>query len=677
MKSSFDSHLQFDLPYRYELTRTRADDGSKNTVILCNTSFDNSGEKTGEVQIRLMTKEGGIREESRNLRADFPAALLGTISEMGIGIGISSSSGYSSPGRNLVVQILMLIVAIEYADQTYILLGLKTGMEKNESENIELLTRHMNRVLDCLTLDGKQGRFERLTTTAVRRALKENAAKNEKDPTAAIRSTRKRTATSKSASSKSAPAKSASSGPAPAAPPRSPEEQSRMEDKLRKILKRQKKAKREAEEAVNLALQRRKEAAETAALQNTLDLAALEELEERRSAEREALEDWERRERRLAARRGERADALAAQALDAALHPVRERYRALVRRELPRREDLLEELAQLEAGRQGVKKKERKARIAEIQAELEASSRALSESLEACRAAESGALAQVNARRAEFLATAEREITLEPRPEQTAQAKEGTPAVLEVLLAQKLRVGTWYGLDTLRAMLPEYAISQEQMGKVAERLQKHNCARLDYTGKSTLLQYVQKLPKPVVKPEAFKRKVQKILDNNAYWYTIGALLRYFDPRISAADVSAALTALVEEQAVRQEYDGPTPIYSSAAVDAEGQFDPETMSFEPVGLSSIVSIPGLGPVPAEETPAVHLETPKLEREEYEELILMLLSDRFDYRLNEVQRVLQNAGFELSDARVGGMLQDLCKQGRLTVTVRNRAKHYSKA
>ena len=135
MKSSFDSHLQFDLPYRYELTRTRADDGSKNTVILCNTSFDNSGEKTGEVQIRLMTKEGGIREESRNLRADFPAALLGTISEMGIGIGISSSSGYSSPGRNLVVQILMLIVAIEYADQTYILLGLKTGMEKNESEN--------------------------------------------------------------------------------------------------------------------------------------------------------------------------------------------------------------------------------------------------------------------------------------------------------------------------------------------------------------------------------------------------------------------------------------------------------------------------------------------------------------------------------------------------------------
>ena len=683
MKSSYDKHLQFDLPYRYELASSRADDGSRSTTILCNTSINNSGEKVAEVNIKLSQQEGGIREDARNLRADFPAALLGTISEMGIGIGISSSTGYSSPGRNLVVQILMLIVAIEYADQTYILVGVKTGMERDEAENIEKLTRHMNRVLECLTLDGKRGNFARLTTSVVRRALKDGALKNENDPTAGIRSTRKRSAASKPAPAKSTPAKPAPAKPAPtrSAEPRRTDKPIRGEHELRKLIKQQKKAKRDAEEAVRLELKRRetarKEAIETAVLQNTVDRAEIEEIEERRRAEREALKDWERRESRLSARRSERADALAAQALDAALHSERERCRVLARREIPRQEDLREEMAQLETalGKLGAfagsEKKAKRARIAEVKSE-----RTLKEAMESCETAESRERAQLSARRAEFLSAAEREITLEPRPEQTAQAEERIPPVLEMLLAQKLRVGSWYGKDTLRAMLPEFEIGEELMDKVIDRLKRHNCIELDKTRDTVLCRYIQKLPKPTVKQKAFKREVAKILNDHACGYAIGDVLQYFDERITSSDVHAALSALVDEGTAKMEYDGPMPIFSGAQADAKTRFDPETTPVVPVDLSSIVSTPSAGTPPAESEPTVQLQTPHLEREEYQELILLLLSSGFDYSAKEVITVLNNAGFELLPARLNTMLRDLCAQGRMEETIRGRARYYSK-
>lgn len=684
MKSSFDRHLEFDLPYRYELNRSRGDDGSTNVSILCDPSYNDSHERVGDVTIRLAKQNLTIAEDKRNLRGDFPAAYIGTISEMQLGIGVNGGS--FSSNRQLVIQILMLIVAIEASDnESYTLIALKTGRESEESENIEKLTRHMNAVLGCLKLDGKSGNFARLSTYDVRRALKENAAKNEKDPLSGVRGSRRSSSSSTKPARSSAPSK-------PAQPVARPTTTSsgkplRSEAELKNIMNRQLDARNKALAAARREAERRKverkNAIVQAAAKNAEDLAAVEATERRRRNEREALADWQRRERTLAPRRSERAEALFSRALAGELTAQRESYRSLARREIPLQESLREELAALEAARAKLgafafsEKKANQTRTAEAKAELERSEQALQAAKAAYQAAEAEALTRLEAKKPDLRAEAEREITIEPAPEIATPAKKTAAGALEMLLAEKLMVGKWYGSDTLRAMLPEYEISPELMDKVLERLKRHNCGELEKTGDAVVCRFIHRLPRPIVKPGALKTTIAHILESG-YSYSVDTLLRFFDERFTARDLETALSQLVQEGAARSSSAaGGERLYRSSKGNPKGKFDPKQHEIAPVDVNNLVSTPSApAPTQNDEEPPLELRLPELEREEFLEITLMVMRRGEKYRAAEVHEKLKNAGFEFPTNRVSSMLSELVKQGRLDMTVISRARYYTK-
>ena len=172
MKKKYDEHLSFDLPNGYEAESSIGDDGSKSFSINCGTGVNASGEPTAEVRIIVKHLDGAIDPSNVNFHGDFPARTGGSINEMKLGVQLQSSSS-SSPGRTLTMQILSFLVGMSSDEDSYALVAIKTGKEDAFADNCALIAKHLNRVLECVRLDGNPGNFQKLTGQDVQRGLKE------------------------------------------------------------------------------------------------------------------------------------------------------------------------------------------------------------------------------------------------------------------------------------------------------------------------------------------------------------------------------------------------------------------------------------------------------------------------------------------------------------------------
>ena len=175
MRERFDEHLSFDLPYGYEVSRGHTEDGLETFLILCGIGRNSEGEQTSEARVSLKHLNGSMPEEQSDLNGDFPTKIAGKISELGLGIQLSTSSGSSSSGRSLKMHVLFLLVAISCGNDTYALTLVKSGKTDAFSDNAELMAKHTNEVLGSLRLDGRPGNFKRLSGGDVERELKEGS----------------------------------------------------------------------------------------------------------------------------------------------------------------------------------------------------------------------------------------------------------------------------------------------------------------------------------------------------------------------------------------------------------------------------------------------------------------------------------------------------------------------
>ena len=169
MSEKYDDHLSFTLPYGYEANTGINDEGNRYFHILCGTGINDDGETTSELKVMLRRLDGQLDEEKANLQGDLPAVDLGKTAEMSLGIQLGSSARTSN--RSLVIQILIYVVAVGGDDGIYTLIATKPGREEAFDENTELIARHMNRILGCMTLDGKSAGVEQITAQRVGRTI--------------------------------------------------------------------------------------------------------------------------------------------------------------------------------------------------------------------------------------------------------------------------------------------------------------------------------------------------------------------------------------------------------------------------------------------------------------------------------------------------------------------------
>lgn len=179
MKEHFDEVLSFELPYGYEVVQGVNDEGNEFFNILCGVGFNDEGEQTSELRVSVRRLEGEIGDDKKNLNADLPAMILGTISEIGFGIQLGSSM--STSNRSLTMQVLALIAGVSAGGKTYALIMPKVGKESAFEENTELLERHLNMLLGCMYLNGKTPGAEHVTAWRIQQVLRERSVKDKGD----------------------------------------------------------------------------------------------------------------------------------------------------------------------------------------------------------------------------------------------------------------------------------------------------------------------------------------------------------------------------------------------------------------------------------------------------------------------------------------------------------------
>ena len=176
MRASFDGHVSFDLPYRYEKKSGINEDGTSYFNILCGTGINEDGEQTSELRVMLRRLDGELNEDKRNMTGSVPAVDMGKIADISMGVEMTSSSGLYSSNRSFSIHILIYVVAVGAGDGIYTMIGTKVARDSDMNEACECIARHMNAVFNCMKIDGVRPEIERITASRVMRTLKEGGA---------------------------------------------------------------------------------------------------------------------------------------------------------------------------------------------------------------------------------------------------------------------------------------------------------------------------------------------------------------------------------------------------------------------------------------------------------------------------------------------------------------------